>query len=290
MGIKRGKFHIWALSIDDLRIHADLFTNPLVFQHYVEKHYQAMKSSYLRLNSEIDHITLYLDCNDYSQRAEMLRDEYDDIDSDRMYWLGLGSDLDQFYNDLYNSKYIPDEKAPEPPSQKLPHIFIEIINVLAESPRRDRRKVASTLLNFSMSSKNALSQHIENEKRNGRGRTISLAGEECISVVFTVNDQSDIEKVESSLNTAKAYACYNLESERMWLHLEFSSEGKLTGVHHQFIRPKDLPLREKEYFYSAGKSLTDMKNPSETKVREKKIGRNAPCPCGSGKKYKKCCG
>jgi preprotein translocase subunit SecA len=24
--------------------------------------------------------------------------------------------------------------------------------------------------------------------------------------------------------------------------------------------------------------------------REDKIGRNAPCPCGSGKKYKKCCG
>ena len=23
---------------------------------------------------------------------------------------------------------------------------------------------------------------------------------------------------------------------------------------------------------------------------EKKIGRNEPCPCGSGKKYKKCCG
>jgi len=24
--------------------------------------------------------------------------------------------------------------------------------------------------------------------------------------------------------------------------------------------------------------------------KEKKIGRNEPCPCGSGKKYKKCCG
>jgi len=22
----------------------------------------------------------------------------------------------------------------------------------------------------------------------------------------------------------------------------------------------------------------------------RKIGRNEPCPCGSGKKYKKCCG
>ena len=27
-----------------------------------------------------------------------------------------------------------------------------------------------------------------------------------------------------------------------------------------------------------------------TVVKEKKIGRNDPCPCGSGKKYKFCCG
>jgi uncharacterized protein YecA (UPF0149 family) len=25
-------------------------------------------------------------------------------------------------------------------------------------------------------------------------------------------------------------------------------------------------------------------------VASSKIGRNDPCPCGSGKKYKKCCG
>jgi len=25
-------------------------------------------------------------------------------------------------------------------------------------------------------------------------------------------------------------------------------------------------------------------------IQEKKVGRNDPCPCGSGKKYKKCCG
>jgi hypothetical protein len=30
--------------------------------------------------------------------------------------------------------------------------------------------------------------------------------------------------------------------------------------------------------------------PPEPFVREAKIGRNDPCPCGSGKKYKKCCG
>lgn len=29
---------------------------------------------------------------------------------------------------------------------------------------------------------------------------------------------------------------------------------------------------------------------TKTVVNENKIGRNDPCPCGSGKKYKKCCG
>ncbi len=28
----------------------------------------------------------------------------------------------------------------------------------------------------------------------------------------------------------------------------------------------------------------------KTVVKEKEPGRNDPCPCGSGKKYKKCCG
>ena len=31
-------------------------------------------------------------------------------------------------------------------------------------------------------------------------------------------------------------------------------------------------------------------NPKPETRSVEKIGRNAPCPCGSGKKYKKCCG
>ena len=31
-------------------------------------------------------------------------------------------------------------------------------------------------------------------------------------------------------------------------------------------------------------------NRSKQAVSEKTVGRNEPCPCGSGKKYKKCCG
>jgi SWIM/SEC-C metal-binding protein len=39
--------------------------------------------------------------------------------------------------------------------------------------------------------------------------------------------------------------------------------------------------------------ITDLEillNPPKPKIAEEKVGRNEPCPCGSGKKYKKCCG
>ncbi len=31
-------------------------------------------------------------------------------------------------------------------------------------------------------------------------------------------------------------------------------------------------------------------NPPKVERRQPKVGRNDPCPCGSGKKFKKCCG
>ena len=33
-----------------------------------------------------------------------------------------------------------------------------------------------------------------------------------------------------------------------------------------------------------------VKQPQSKPAPQPKVGRNAPCPCGSGKKYKKCCG
>jgi preprotein translocase subunit SecA len=37
-------------------------------------------------------------------------------------------------------------------------------------------------------------------------------------------------------------------------------------------------------------SRGDIKSKKKLRVAGEKVGRNAPCPCGSGKKYKKCCG
>ena len=51
-----------------------------------------------------------------------------------------------------------------------------------------------------------------------------------------------------------------------------------------------LPQWNEIFDEAKQKELTLEQKKSRTVVKGDKIGRNDPCPCGSGKKYKKCCG
>ena len=52
----------------------------------------------------------------------------------------------------------------------------------------------------------------------------------------------------------------------------------------------ELPQWDNIFSVEKRKDLYLKEKKSHTVVKEKKIGRNDPCPCGSGKKYKQCCG
>lgn len=60
----------------------------------------------------------------------------------------------------------------------------------------------------------------------------------------------------------------------------FTVNGKAGQLHERSFFVKENEI----WYYRDGEPVTQ-----ETK-KKTKIGRNAPCPCGSGKKYKKCCG
>lgn len=52
----------------------------------------------------------------------------------------------------------------------------------------------------------------------------------------------------------------------------------------------ELPQWDKVFDEETKKHLYLEQKKSGTIRKEKKVGRNDSCPCGSGKKYKKCCG
>ncbi len=67
--------------------------------------------------------------------------------------------------------------------------------------------------------------------------------------------------------------------------VEFKAHYRLKGERQHHHELSEFVKHAGEWFYHDGKT------PAINTVRRAvpKVGRNDPCPCGSGKKYKKCC-
>ncbi len=71
------------------------------------------------------------------------------------------------------------------------------------------------------------------------------------------------------------------------------TEGFVTFAFHYNLSGQKQTQHEKSRFVKVdGAWLYDesLLDPKSEPVHVNKTGRNDPCPCGSGKKYKKCCG
>jgi len=88
------------------------------------------------------------------------------------------------------------------------------------------------------------------------------------------------DKKTAKLGTEKNPAVVTVQTEERVKELEsvFDKNGWKYTIELEPDKPED------------SKALEILLNPIKTKLAEEKVGRNEPCPCESGKKYKKCCG
>ncbi len=87
-------------------------------------------------------------------------------------------------------------------------------------------------------------------------------------------------KSKAKLGTEKNLAAVNVQTKKRVKELEsvFEENGWKYTIELEPDKPENI------------EDLDILLNPLKTKIAEKKVGRNEPCPCGSGIKYKKCCG
>ncbi len=67
--------------------------------------------------------------------------------------------------------------------------------------------------------------------------------------------------------------------------VDFSARYKLKGMVVTHREHSTFKKVDGKWFFAEGVEL-----PAPPLRKESQAGRNDPCPCGSGKKYKKCCG
>ena len=85
---------------------------------------------------------------------------------------------------------------------------------------------------------------------------------------------------EAKLGTEKnpAKVTVQTEARKKEVSARFEEHGWQYTIDVDPDKPEDIA------------DLDILLNKPEPVKAEEKIGRNDPCPCGSGKKYKKCCG
>ena len=79
------------------------------------------------------------------------------------------------------------------------------------------------------------------------------------------------------------------EDSKVELNIDFERLYKKM-VEYRADHLYDLPQWNNIFDEETRKVFYKEQRSSTTIVKGEKIGRNDPCPCGSGKKYKKCCG
>ena len=94
-------------------------------------------------------------------------------------------------------------------------------------------------------------------------------------------------KKEEALNWSKRVKWQGLEvidavTQKDKGFVEFKAHYIESGKSHTLHEISEFHFIDKQWYYIDGK-----KPVADNKVV--KISRNEPCPCGSGKKYKKCC-
>jgi preprotein translocase subunit SecA len=72
------------------------------------------------------------------------------------------------------------------------------------------------------------------------------------------------------------------------LTVQIRSQDEINDMEAQYERATELLLQESTVS-GGGEGLMDLR-PAALAERGLRVGRNDPCPCGNGKKYKQCHG
>ena len=288
IGVDVGDEPIWAISLDDLRIYADIFESPLIFLHYVEQRMQAFHSDIIQCDDELDHLGLYLEYNHYGTYAKELQGDSEA----RINFAGYRSEIDKFFN-----ARMLDPNTPCTLRQNTPAHLQKIVEFLSQSNKSGRSVVAAYLLDMASDSRRKmvsyLNQEIKKQTTSQRPITLSTHGNVKLTIFCWIEHYRPRNSV-LALDHTRGIVVMNNEAQRLLIELNYSVSGMLQDVDWTWVKLADIPSSQLPRLRQKADELRQKRIArTTTELRKttgrKKIGRNESCPCGSGKKYKRCC-
>ena len=285
IGVDVGRHPVWAVSLDDLRVYADIFTNPLRFLHYVEQRMQAFRSDHVNFDGELNHLGLYLKHNNYTEYVSTMQGTSGKVSN----FIGYRREIDKFFqNRLYGGT------TPCRLEQDTPLRIQEILVLLSESTKAGRSALSGFILDLDSETRQQISEYIDTELKEQpttkRSKPFSSHGAVAFTVFCYGKELWARRDSVGALDHTRAVLLVSDDARRLLLELNYTKEKTLEDVHWQWVGRREIAEKDIPRLQRAVERLRKSRVANaKTRVKRGRIGRNSPCPCGSGKKYKKCC-
>jgi hypothetical protein len=199
-------------------------------------------------------------------------------------WNAFKESIDHYYHAL-----LTDPSTAVVPSQKMPGVLREILDVLASQPKPGRFGIAAALLDLDTKGRNQVAMMIEGslarQRSTGRVMPTSAYGATPLTIFCWqsgVVSRDGVYARDLTLGVASLAG----EEKRLLIELTYDAEQTLVDVSFEWLLPATISPEERPRIDELARSIFERRVAAE----QKKVGRNDPCPCGSGKKYKKCHG
>ena len=284
MGFLELESNAISISIDDLLVYSEYFKSPLMFMHFLKQRKAATSIPTLALNDELDHLGLYIKDKCYTYKMESLDPK------NKYFYTGYREDLDEYFGSLYYEKL-----SILKPIQEIPEEMLNMIDVISKGKEKNKIWLSSYILDFSGDFRADFCDRIRSiykrqclDKRefpiiyNGKGKSVHLS---CFVRQNGISSMSEREREDYLYATM----IWNGEKIRARLDLYYNEDGILTDISGHEYAIDEIDLKDYDRLKQLGAKNAELRV-ELYKQKHKKIGRNELCPCGSGKKYKYCCG
>lgn len=272
------------LGLDDLITYAKYFDSPLIFMHYLRQREAATLEPKLQLFDELDHLGMYIEYNCYPMMVDQFEKDA------HIYFDGFREELDTYFGQKYH-----DFLNPKKPEQDIPKMFSALISCISNSDIENKVWLSSYLLDFDCEARIGLCDNvkavIEKQSIYHKMMPIICAGSKdslryCLFVSQPrIEGFTEKEKEDYLLSIL----LHNDENDRVRIDVEVDEAGFPISITGSLYKKENIPEERISELITIGKKNAEIRV-FLYKQKHGKIGRNEYCPCGSGKKYKKCCG
>lgn len=288
-----GKYAFISLSIDDLFVLKRFLPTSGELAHYMEVRQAVAGLRRAHLFDELDHLGAYLKKNRVdTDLSEQLKEG-----ADFVVWDGMSFDIDRSFE---GENWETDPR----PTQDFPDEMLKLLGALDATRKTGWLRVDSCLRNLGSEGRSEFAAMLAALRKslNQHDHRYCIYGQEAEATFFLwLHKSGGIIDWKTVNNTASSAALMRPSETLTGLMIETTASGSYKSAFtfpvtrpanrteanaHIFDDAERMKRRAKSFVQSQ-KAVPQNMQPA---VSIPKVGRNAPCPCKSGLKYKKCHG